>query len=325
MLLPVVLAFIGAFLVTVLLLIAMNISSASRQSKRAAAALQEAVGSERQVSLLPPADFRKIEQKVSSVPWLNAVLSKTDFVPRLQRLLKEADLKWTVGTLFLMSLVAFAFCGYLLYLRLQSPIVSLAVGIVAGLMPFAFVFFKRQKRIEKFEQGLPVALDLMVSALRVGHSFTAAIGVVTRECPDPVGSEFKICYDEQNYGLDMRTALENLVERLPLQDLKIVITAILIQRESGGNLAELLEKAAEVIRQRFRLRRQVMVHTAQGRLTGWILTLLPIFLGMGLYVLNPQTMSLLWTRPLGVKLLIVAGCMLVIGTLLIQKIVRIDI
>ena len=325
MLLPVVLAFIGAFLVTVLLLIAMNISSASRQSKRAAAALQEAVGSERQVSLLPPADFRKIEQKVSSVPWLNAVLSKTDFVPRLQRLLKEADLKWTVGTLFLLSLVAFAFCGYLLYLRLQSPIVSLAVGIVAGLMPFAFVFFKRQKRIEKFEQGLPVALDLMVSALRVGHSFTAAIGVVTRECPDPVGSEFKICYDEQNYGLDMRTALENLVERLPLQDLKIVVTAILIQRESGGNLAELLEKAAEVIRQRFRLRRQVMVHTAQGRLTGWILTLLPIFLGMGLYVLNPETMSLLWTRPLGVKLLIVAGCMLVIGTLLIQKIVRIDI
>lgn len=325
MLLPVVLAFAGAFVVTVLLLIAMNISAASRQSKRAAAALQEAVGSERQVTLLPPTDFRKVQQKVSAVPWVNAVLSKTDFVPRLQKLIKEADLKWSVGALFLMSLSAFAFSAYLLYLRLQSPIVSLAVGIVAGLMPFAFVFFKRQKRIEKFEQGLPNALDLMVSALRVGHSFTAAIGVVTRECPDPVGSEFKACYDEQNYGLDMRTALENLVERLPLQDLKIVVTAILIQRESGGNLAELLEKAADVIRQRFRLRRQVMVHTAQGRLTGWILTLLPIFLGMGLYILNPKTMSLLWTRPLGVKLLIVAGCMLVVGTLLIQKIVRIDI
>ncbi|HEV2135023.1 MAG TPA: type II secretion system F family protein [Terracidiphilus sp.] len=325
MLLPVVLAFVGAFVVTVLLLIAMNISAASRQSKRAAVALQEAVGSERQVSLLPPTSFRKVEQKMSAVPWLNTILSKTDFVPHLQKLLKEADLKWTVGTLFLMSLAAFAFSAYLLYLRLQSVIVSLSVGIVAGLLPFAFVFFKRQKRIEKFEQGLPNALDLMVSALRVGHSFTAAIGVVTRECPDPVGSEFKACYDEQNYGLDMRTALENLVERLPLQDLKIVVTAILIQRDSGGNLAELLEKAADVIRQRFRLRRQVMVHTAQGRLTGWILTLLPIFLGMGLYILNPKTMSLLWTRPLGVKMLIVAGCMLVVGTLLIQKIVRIDI
>lgn len=325
MLVPVVLAFVGAFVVTVLLLVSMNISAASRQSKRAAAALQAAVGSERQVSLLPPTDFRKSQPKLSAVPWLNSVLARTDVVARLQKLLKEADLKWTVGSLFLMSLAAFAFAGYLLYLRLQSPIVSLAVGIVAGLMPFAFVFFKRQKRLEKFEQGLPVALDLMVSALRVGHSFTAAIGVVTRECPDPVGSEFKACYDEQNYGLDMRTALENLVERLPLQDLKIVVTAILIQRESGGNLAELLEKAADVIRQRFRLRRQVMVHTAQGRLTGWILTLLPIFLGMGLYILNPKTMSLLWTRPLGVKLLIIAGCMLVVGTLLIQKIVRIDI
>lgn len=325
MMLPVVLAFLGAFVVTALLLIAMNISSAARQSKKAAAALQEAVGSERSVSLLPPTDFRKTQQKVSAVPWVNAILAKTDFVPRLQRLLKEADLKWSVGALFLMTFAAFTFSAYLLYLRLQSPIVSLAVGIVAGVMPFAFVFFKRQKRLGNFEQGLPVALDLMVSALRVGHSFTAAIGVVTRECPDPVGSEFKICYDEQNYGLDLRTALENLTERIPLQDLRIVVTAILIQRESGGNLAELLEKAADVIRQRFRLKRQVMVHTAQGRMTGWILTLLPIFLGMGLYILNPKTMSLLWTRPLGVKMLIVAGCMLVIGTLLIQKIVRIDI
>jgi tight adherence protein B len=325
MLLPIVLAFAGAFIVTVLLLIAMNISASSRQSQRAAAALQQAVGSERQVSLSTPASFRKAQAKVSAVPWLNIILARTDIVPRLQKLLKEADLKWTVGALFLMSISAFGFSAYLLYLRLQSPIVSFAVGTVASLMPFAFVYFKRQKRIHKFEEGLPVALDLMVSALRVGHSFTAAMGVVTRECPDPVGSEFKACYDEQNYGLDMRTALENLIVRLPLQDLKIVVTAILIQRESGGNLAELLEKASDVIRQRFRLRKQVMVHTAQGRLTGWILTLLPVFLGMGLYLLNPKTMSLLWTTPLGVKLLIVAGCMLVVGTLLIQKIVRIDI
>jgi tight adherence protein B len=325
MLLPVVLAFAGAFVVTVLLLLALNMSSTSRQAKRAATALQAAVGSDRQVSLLPPSDFRKNQQKISAVPLVNAILVRTNVVPKVQRLIKEADLKWTVGGLFLMSLSAFVFSAYLLYLRLHSSIVSLAVGIVACTLPFAFVFFKRQKRMEKFEQGLPSALDLMVSALRVGHSFTAAMGVVTRECPDPVGSEFKACYDEQNYGLDMRGALENLVERIPLQDLKIVVTAILIQRESGGNLAELLEKAADVIRQRFRLRRQVMVHTAQGRMTGWILTLLPIFLGLGLYLLNPKTMSLLWTRPLGVKLLIIAGCMLVIGTLLIQKIVRIDI
>jgi tight adherence protein B len=151
------------------------------------------------------------------------------------------------------------------------------------------------------------------------------MGLVTRECSDPIAGEFKICFDEQNFGLESRVALENLTSRVPLQDLKIVVTAILIQRESGGNLAEVLEKTAYVIRQRFRLKKQVMVHTAQGRLTGYILTVLPIALGFALYVINPDMMSLLWTREIGVKLLIAAGAMLVIGTLIIQKIVRMEV
>ena len=310
MLLPVVMTFIGVFVVTVLLIVAFGLFKSSRQVKQTSVALEAAVGTDRVLKQAPMTDFRKGEAKYSAIPWINAILSKTDVVPRLQRLLKEADLKWTVGALFLMSLACFAFSAYIVYLRVQTPILAIPVGLVIACLPFAYVLFKRQMRIEKFEQGLPAALDLMVSALRVGHSFTAAM--VTRECPDPVGSEFKACYDEQNYGLEMRAALENLVERIPLQDLKIVVTAILIQRESGGNLAELLEKAAIVLRERFRLRKQVMVHTAQGRLTGWILTLLPPILGFGLYLLNPKTMSLLWTTATGVKLLI-------------QKIVRIDI
>jgi tight adherence protein B len=187
------------------------------------------------------------------------------------------------------------------------------------------VLFVRGKRFKKFEAGLPDALDLMVSALRVGHSFSSAMGLVTRECADPVGGEFKIAFDEHNFGLDLRTALENLTYRIPLQDLKIAITAILIQRESGGNLAEVLEKTAYVIRQRFRLKRQVMVHTAQGRMTGWVLTILPIALGVGLYIVNPDTMSLLWKRDIGIKLLYGAGASLTIGTLIIQKIVRMEV
>jgi len=172
---------------------------------------------------------------------------------------------------------------------------------------------------------LPEALDLMVSALRVGHSFSSAMGLVTRECAEPVGSEFRIAFDEQNFGLDLRSALDNLVGRVPIQDLRMVVTAILIQRESGGNLAEVLEKTAHVIRQRFRLKKQVMVHTAQGRLTGWILTILPIALGIGLYIVNPDTMSLLWKREIGIKLMWAAGGMMVVGTLIIQKIVRMDV
>lgn len=325
MLLPVVLTFLGVFLVTILLAAAWGMFKSSREVKQTTVALEAAVGSDRVLKQSPLSSFKKTEQKISAIPWMNTVLAKTNVVPRLQRMLKEADLKWTVGALLLMSLTCFAFSAYIVYWRVQTLILAVPVGLVIAALPFAYVLFKRQMRIEKFEQGLPSALDLMVSALRVGHSFTAAMALVTRECPEPVSSEFKACYDEQNYGLDMRTALEHLVERIPLQDLKIVVTAILIQRESGGNLAELLEKAAVVLRERFRLRRQVMTHTAQGRMTGWILTLMPPLLGFALYLLNPKDESLLWTTPIGIKLLIGAGCSLLVGTLWIQKIIRIDI
>jgi tight adherence protein B len=140
-----------------------------------------------------------------------------------------------------------------------------------------------------------------------------------------VGSEFKVCFEEQNYGLEMNAALENLLARVPLQDLKITATAIMIQKESGGNLAEVLDKAAYVIRERFRLKRQIMVHTAQGRLTGWILTLLPIVLGLGIYFVDPQMISILWHRAIGIKLMWGAAGLILIGGFVIHKIVDIDV
>ena len=166
---------------------------------------------------------------------------------------------------------------------------------------------------------------MMVSALRAGHSLIAAMGLVARECPDPIGCEFKTCFEEQNYGLELKAALDNLTTRVPLQDLRIVSTAIMIQKESGGNLAEVLDKTCHVIRERFRLKRQVGVHTAQGRLTGWILTLLPIVLGFVLYLANPVMMSVLWKTPLGIKLLWASSGMLVVGGLIIRQIVNMDV
>jgi tight adherence protein B len=165
----------------------------------------------------------------------------------------------------------------------------------------------------------------MVSGLRAGHSLNAALGLVAREAPDPIGMEFRTCFEEQNYGLELRTAMDNLVTRMPLQDLRIVSTAILIQKESGGNLAEVLDKAAQVIRERFRLRRQVRVHTAQGRMTGWVLSFLPLVLGFALYLVNPKTMSTLWTNPVGLKLVYVASGMMVLGALVIRKIVNMEV
>jgi tight adherence protein B len=194
-----------------------------------------------------------------------------------------------------------------------------------GFVPFVIVLLRRAKRFSKFEEQLPGALGLVVSALRVGHSLNAALGLIARESPQPIAGEFKICFDEQNFGLELRTAFENLLSRVPLKDLKIVVTAILVQKESGGNLAEVLTNTAHVIRERFRLKRQVRTHTAQGRLTGWILCFLPIVLGCALYVVNPETMRLLWTRAIGIKLLYAASGMIIIGSLIINKIVKMEV
>jgi len=221
--------------------------------------------------------------------------------------------------------LCFAIPAYLAYLRMGSVLMALPIGLLMGSAPFLFVFYKRNKRLDRFQEGLPEALDLMVSALRAGHSLVAALGSVARECADPIGYEFRTCFEEQNYGLELKTALDNLINRVPLQDLRIFATAIIIQKESGGNLAEVLDKTSHVIRERFRLKRQVGVHTAQGRMTGWVLTLLPMVLGLLLYLVNPEMMSILWKNPLGVKLLWAAGILIVIGGLIIRKIVNMDV
>ncbi len=202
---------------------------------------------------------------------------------------------------------------------------ALGVGAALGFAPFGFVLFKRGRRLSSFEKGLPEALDLMVSGLRAGQSLLAAMALVARECADPIGTEFKICFEEQNYGLEMKEALENLQIRIPVQDLKIVTTAILIQKESGGNLAEVLDKTSYIIRDRFRLKREIMVHTAQGRLTGLILSLLPVVLGVGIYFVDPGMISILWHRDIGIKMLWGAFGLTLFGGFVIFKIVDIDV
>jgi tight adherence protein B len=321
----VVIVFLTIFIVVALLAAATG-TGASKQDKEMLARLDSALATGKSKSDMSDLliDVRKNEL-LSTIPWIDKALRKIELTPRLRRLLYQADLKWTVGGLMLACLAAFAVPGYLVYLRTSNIIFGVLIGLVFGFGPIGYVLFKRNKRMAKFEEGLPEALDLICSALRVGHSLNSALGLVTRECADPVGPEFRVCFDEQNYGLELKTALENMTNRVPVQDLRIVVTGILIQKESGGNLAEVLEKAAEVIRERFRLKRQILTHTAQGRLTGVILTLLPIFLGCALYFVNPEMMSLLWTREVGIKLLYAAGAMIVVGGLIIRKIVNMDV
>jgi tight adherence protein B len=323
MLTVLVLVFFAVFTVSALLLTASR-TGASKQTEQTMTVLQAALATGNRVTADQIVDIRKVEL-LSAVPFLNRWLLRLELAPRLRTLLYQADLKWTAGGVILMSTACFVIPAYLLYLRTGVVIFSLLIGTLLGAGPFFYVLHKRRQRFDKFEQGLPDTLDLMVSAMRAGHSLISALDLAANESPDPIGTELRICFDEQNYGLELKTAMNNLSARVPLQDLKIVITAILIQKESGGNLAEVFDKAAYVIRERFRLKRQVRVHTAQGRLTGWILSFLPVVLGIGLYLINPKSMSLLWTRPIGVKLLYTAAGMTITGSLIIRKIVRMDV
>jgi tight adherence protein B len=323
MTLIVILVFLGVFGVVVLIAAASG-TGATEQTRAIMTRLESAiaVGKPEMADLI--VDVRKNEL-MSSIPWLDRYLSKLELAPRIRRFLYQANVKWTVGGLSLLCTGCFVVPAYLVYLRTGSILFGLIIGLVGGIGPVIYVNQKRKRRMSKFEQGLPEAIDLIVSALRVGHSLNAAMGLVSRECAEPVGGEFRLTFDEMNYGLELKSALDNLVTRVPLQDVKIVTTAVLIQRESGGNLAEVLDKTAQVIRERFRLKRQVLTHTAQGRLTGWILTLLPVVLGCLLYMVNPDLMSNLWKKELGIKLLYAAGSMIVVGGLIIRKIVNMDV
>jgi tight adherence protein B len=316
------LVFIGVFTLIAVPIVGGAMSPS--RSRQALATLDSAIRAESQETRQQSLNLRK-DESLSSIPWLNKRLKKLEIAPYLRRLLTQADLNWSAGRLLTMSLALFIIPFYAAYRYWGSILIALGVGALLAALPFVFVVFKRNRRFGQFEKILPEALDLMVSGLRAGHSLVAAMALVARECPDPIGSEFRVCFEEQNYGLEMNAALDNLTNRVPLQDVKITCTAIMIQKESGGNLAEVLDKTAYVIRERFRLKRQIKVHTAQGRLTGWILTAMPIVLGVAIYFVDPAMISILWHRKIGIEMMWAAAGLIVLGGFVIQRIVDIDV
>ena len=265
------------------------------------------------------------EEMLSSIPVINRWLLKLDLFPKFQRVLGQSELKWTLTGLALRCLGTAVVAAGGAYFRTRAWPFAAMLGAGAGTIPVVYMLFRRSQRFSAFEAKLPEALELMVRALRAGHGLMPAVEMVANEFPNPIGGEFRVTFEEQNFGLDLRQSMLNLAQRVPLHDVNLVVTAILIQKDTGGNLAEILEKVAYVIRERFRLKRQVLVHTAQGRMTGWILTVLPPALGVALYFINPDQMSKLWTHPTGLKLMYTAAVMTILGGLLIRKIVRIRI
>jgi tight adherence protein B len=265
------------------------------------------------------------DEMLSSVPFIHRLMLHWTWSARLQSFIAQSGIQMKAAKLILISLVMGA-ASYLLIGQLyprfpaSAPIALAVVGI-----PFAYVAWRRQKRLDKFEEHFPEALDLLGRAVRAGHAFTTGLEMIAKESAEPIASEFRTTFEEQNFGLPLRDAVLNMTERVPLIDVRFFVTALLIQKETGGNLAEILDGLARVIRERFRIYREVRVRTAQGRLTAGILIALPIFMVIVLSILNPNYMKILFEDPSGPIILIVAACMQLFGSMLLWKIIHIEV
>ncbi|MBN3829437.1 type II secretion system F family protein [Burkholderia sp. Ac-20384] len=246
-------------------------------------------------------------------------------VHRLDLLIQQSGLDWTLPKLIMLSVVFAAFAWVALSFATLPQLAALPVALFAGCVPMMYVMRCRGKRMRKLERQLPDICDMISRALRSGHSFTSTLGMVGDEFPDPMGGEFRVTFDEVNYGVSLHDALMNLATRVPVQDLRYFVIAVLIQRETGGNLAELLDCISALIRERFKLFDKVRVLSAEGRLSAWILGLLPFGTAAVMALLNREFLSVLWEDPAGIRMV---GGMLVsmlFGLFWIRRIVRIRV
>ncbi len=268
--------------------------------------------------------FEKVTH-LSDIPALNAVLAGSAGVSsRTQALLERAGLTWTVGRLVLLCAVSFGTVFVFFNYVTGTLLVALLVGLLAATMPYFYVRHRATRRMRRFEELFPEALSLIVRALRAGHAFTTGLAMVAEELSEPVGPEFRLVYDHQNFGMPIDDALGGLTRRIPLLDVKFFVTAVLTQREAGGNLAEILENIAAVINDRFKVKRQVRVVTAHARITGAVLAGLPPVSALAMLVIAPEHMKILWTDPLGIRLILMAIVLQIIGAFAIRKIVDIE-
>lgn len=265
------------------------------------------------------------DELMSSVPVLNRAMMKWSWSNRFRDYVAQAGLKTRLGKI-LLTCAVFAVLGYLLtgYVYSRFP-VPLAAGIIVGVLPLAYVSVKRRKRLRQFEEFFPDALDLLNRAIRAGHALTTGLGMIATEAPEPIAGEFRTTFEEQNFGLPLRDALQNLTERVPLIDVRFFVTALMIQKETGGNLSEILDNLAHVIRDRFRIYRDVKSKSAHGRLTASILIALPPLLVLGFEVVNPQYMPVLVEDRLGPYILAGAAIWQIIGSLLLWRIVNVEV
>jgi tight adherence protein B len=266
------------------------------------------------------------EQKaLSNLPAFDTILRETHgLTAPLQRMIDQSGLQLTLGSLLLLCACAGAVGFIAVSYFARVTLLALAAAAICTYIPIGFVKWRVGRRIAKFEEQFPEAIDLLSRALKAGHAFTTGLSMVANEMPEPVGTEFRLAYDRQNFGMPLPQALKSLADRVPLLDAKFFVTAVLTQRDAGGNLSEVLDNLSKVIRERFKVKRQVRVITAHARLTGWVLACLPPAVALALFVISPEHMSTLWTDPLGVQLIVLGLVLQVVGSLVIRKLVNIE-
>jgi tight adherence protein B len=262
--------------------------------------------------------------KLEAPSWLAQNLTKIRRIAELQTRLVQAGVSWHLGTFLTVCLASGGLGLGLGFLKLGF-LGGLLGGGLGLLLPYQVLRFKKKRRLKKFEKQLPEALDLLARGMKAGHAFATGLQLVAQEMDDPIGIEFFITAKEHSHGLELNAALVNLCQRMDLRDLRFFTTAVIVQRETGGNLTEILEKIAALIRERFKLRNQILALTAEGRLSGWILVMLPPLVALSLFYMNPSYEMLLIRHPLGRLMAMVALGAQVVGMLAIRKVVNIKV
>jgi tight adherence protein B len=265
------------------------------------------------------------DEQLSQIPALDTLLRRSARVSAIQDALTQAGMKFRAGNFLMLCLLCGALAGLAAVLYTKNPAIAWAALVIGGVLPYSVVSYRRQKRFEKFEELFPEAIDTLARAVRAGHAFTTALEMISNEVTEPLSGEFRKLYEEQKFGMPVRDALMNLTERVPLVDVKFFVTAVMLQRETGGNLAEILDNLSYVIRERFKIQRQVRVHTAQGRLTMALLMAMPPTVVAILLVFSPDFVKPLFYDPIGHALLVVSIALQTVGYFVIRKIIKIQV
>jgi tight adherence protein B len=320
-----VLIFLGTFIVVLLLLLALWLLFTVDSSQDVVRKRMEAVRKAERRGNVSLGVALVRDEMLSSVPAIHRLMLKWSWSTRFSAYVLQAGIRTKPAKIILMSAVLGLGSFLLTGMFYRKIPLQIAAGALMTVVPFAYVAFKRRRRLRQFEEHFPEALDLLGRAVRAGHAFTTGLEMISKECPEPISGEFRAVFEEQNFGLPLRDAVLNLGERVPLVDVGFFVTALLIQKESGGNLAEILDGLSRVIRDRFRILRDVQTRTAQGRLTAGILVALPPLMVFLLGAVNPEYMKPLFEDPAGPPMVYAAAVFQVAGAILLWKIVHIEV